>query len=157
MKVILDLQNALQNHSDDIVLPSASQVEMWIQRALLLAGYQQQTAELTVRFVDPQEMIQLNHEYRGKNKTTNVLTFPFEVPEPIESDLLGDIVICPTVIAAEALAQQKTVIHHWAHMVVHGCLHLLGFDHLDDAEAEEMEALEASILKEFAISNPYFS
>ena len=100
----------------------------------------------------------LNKEYRGKDKPTNVLSFPFDdmagLPEE-ETRLLGDLVICAPVVRKEAKKQDKRPKDHWAHMVVHGTLHLLGYDHIEEAEASEMEALEARILEQFGIKNPY--
>ena len=112
-------------------------------------------AEITIRLVDSDESQQLNNQYRGKDKPTNVLSFPFEVPTGIELDLLGDLVICAPVIAAEAIEQNKSENAHWAHMVIHGCLHLLGYDHINDQEAEEMEALEIALLAKLNIADPY--
>ncbi|OZB41718.1 MAG: rRNA maturation RNase YbeY, partial [Alishewanella sp. 34-51-39] len=101
------------------------------------------------------ESQQLNLQYRGKDKATNVLSFPFQCPPGIELPLLGDLVICAGVVRAEAAEQNKPLAAHWAHMVVHGCLHLLGFDHINDADAEQMEAEEIQILQQLGISNPY--
>ena len=111
--------------------------------------------EITVRFVNNDESQQLNNDYRGKDKPTNVLSFPFECPPEVPLDLLGDLVICVPVIAREAEEQQKPIAHHYAHMIVHGTLHLLGYDHIEDAEAEEMEGLEIAILAKLAIDDPY--
>lgn len=111
--------------------------------------------EITVRVVDEDESQQLNHEYRGKNKPTNVLSFPFEAPPGIEMNLLGDLVICAGVVEAEAQQQNKPLDHHWAHMIIHGTLHLLGYDHIEDDQAEEMEGLEISLLGKLSIDDPY--
>ena len=99
----------------------------------------------------------LNRDFRGKDKPTNVLSFPFEVPDFLidEEPTLGDIIIAMPVIEAEAVEQKKSVEHHLAHMTIHGTLHLLGFDHIIDEEAEEMEALEIEILEKLGIANPY--
>ena len=94
-------------------------------------------------------------EYRGKNYATNVLSFPSDLPEDFDPPLLGDLALCAAVINKEAQEQNKTATAHWAHMVVHGCLHLLGFDHIDDAEADEMEAREITILRQLGFNNPY--
>ena len=107
-------------------------------------------ATVTMRFVDDEESQHLNDTYRGKNKPTNVLSFPYE-----DDPLMGDIVFCPSVILKEARAQGKTVTAHMAHLVIHGMLHLLGYDHENDEDAEEMEALETDILKGLGISDPY--
>jgi probable rRNA maturation factor len=103
---------------------------------------------VTVRLVDEAESRELNHTYRGKDKPTNVLSFPFEAPPGLELPLLGDLVICRQVVEAEAVEQGKPLMAHWAHMVVHGSLHLLGYDHIEDEEAEEMEQLERDIMQE---------
>ncbi|WP_271273214.1 rRNA maturation RNase YbeY [Aliamphritea hakodatensis] len=137
---------------EDINLPDEAELTRWA--SLAIADFRD-TAELSVRIVDEAESQQLNNDYRGKDKPTNVLSFPFEVPEGIELDLLGDLVICAPVVSREADEQNKPLMHHWAHMVIHGCLHLLGFDHINDADAEEMEALEVKLLSQLDISNPY--
>lgn len=111
--------------------------------------------ELTIRVVDEIEMTNLNEQYRQKKGPTNVLAFPSDLPEELNLPLLGDIVICAPIIAKEAQEQHKEIQAHWAHMIVHGTLHLLGFDHMDDAEADEMEAEEIIILEELGFSNPY--
>ena len=144
----VDLQLACD---DDTNLPSETAFHTWAKSALPDVG----EYEVTVRIVDEAESQQLNHEYRGKDKPTNVLSFPFEVPEGIDLPLLGDLVICRQVVEHEAAAQQKPLPHHWAHMVVHGMLHLRGYDHIKEDEAEEMEALETSILASLSIPDPY--
>ncbi|MES9936542.1 MAG: rRNA maturation RNase YbeY [Sedimenticola sp.] len=126
--------------------------ERWIAAAL--AG-RRDSAELTIRIVDETESHELNLQYRGKDCPTNVLSFPFEAPEVVESDLLGDLVICAPVVAREAEEQGKTLEAHWAHMVVHGTLHLLGFDHQNEQEAEEMEGLEREIIEAMGYPDPY--
>jgi len=151
MKLHLDLQNP--NNFDDV--PSQTQFEKWVTCALQHIKCSIQEPELTIRIVDADESSQLNCAYRNKNKPTNVLSFPFEVPEQIECDLLGDLVICQPVMQKEAIAQNKLELDHWAHLVVHGTLHLLGFDHVSDSEAEEMESLEVEILEQLNIQNPY--
>lgn len=149
MSITLDLQLA----SEAPHLPSEQQFQQWLEAAILPF---QDVAEVTVRIVDEAESQQLNFEYREKDKPTNVLSFPFELPPGVEDlPLLGDLVICAQVVAAEAAEQGKELHHHWAHMVVHGCLHLLGFDHINDADAEEMEAEEILILQQLGIKNPY--
>ncbi|MCK5191212.1 MAG: rRNA maturation RNase YbeY, partial [Methylococcales bacterium] len=114
-----------------------------------------QDAEVVIRIVDEAEMIRFNEQYRGKKGPTNILSFPFESPEGFDSNLLGDLLICAPVVENESRLQNKKLEHHWAHMIVHGVLHLLGYDHIDDKEAEEMEALEIKILKTIKIKNPY--
>ena len=112
---------------------------------------------MTVRIVDEAESNELNLTYRGKDKPTNVLSFPFEAPPGLELPLLGDLVICRQVVEREAQEQGKPLMAHWAHMVVHGSLHLLGYDHIEDEEAEEMEALERDIMQELGFADPYQS
>ena len=109
--------------------------------------------------MDEEESHALNLQYRGKDKPTNVLSFPSDLPNEVLTSLkrepLGDIIICVPVVLAEATEQHKTATAHWAHLTIHGTLHLLGFDHIDDEEAEEMEALEIDALQELGINNPY--
>ncbi len=145
----LDLQIATQSAQ---ALPSQSQFEEWSQVALPQSGDEY---EITIRLVDIEESQSLNHEYRGKDKPTNVLSFPFDAPDGIEMPLLGDLVICRQVVESEALDQKKPVLNHWAHLVIHGILHLRGYDHLNDKDAEEMESIEIELLKLFSIPNPY--
>ena len=151
MTIELDLQIAVENSND---LPSEADFHQWLAAAVSLF---QPQAEVTIRLVDEEESQQLNRDYRGKDKPTNVLSFPFEAPEGIEIDLLGDLIICRQVVEAEAAEQQKPLAAHWAHMVVHGSLHLLGYDHIDDDEAEEMESLETEIMQKLGFDDPYLS
>ena len=151
MSVTLDLQ--LASASTD-GLPSEAQLQGWLDGTIL--GFQQE-AEVTVRIVDEAESNELNLTYRGKDKPTNVLSFPFEAPPGIELPLLGDLVICRQVVEREAAEQGKPLMAHWAHMVVHGSLHLLGYDHIEDDEAEEMEALERDIMQELGFADPYLN
>ncbi len=148
MKLELDLQTATEIEA----LPAAAAFEGWVQR--VLEGRRDE-AELTIRLVDEAESQQLNREYRGKDRPTNVLSFPADLPTVIESPLLGDLVICAPVVLNEAQQQGKTTEAHWAHMVVHGVLHLLGYDHQNEQEAAEMEQTEAVLLGEMGFSDPY--
>ena len=111
--------------------------------------------ELLIRFVDKNEIQQLNKTYRHQDKTTNVLSFPSDLPIEIDEDILGDVVICIDIVAEEAKMQQKTFNNHLIHMAIHGTLHLLGFDHVEETEAEKMESLEVKILEKLQINNPY--
>lgn len=147
--IILDLQIVCENHEN---LPTEAQINQWLN--VILPPFMP-NAELTIRIVDQAESQQLNHTYRQKNKPTNVLSFPFESPVEMETPLLGDLIICKQIIEQEAQEQHKSLTSHWAHMIVHGCLHLLGYDHIDDDEAEEMEGLEIEIMAELGFSNPY--
>jgi probable rRNA maturation factor len=111
--------------------------------------------EISVRLADDAEVQALNRDFRGQDKPTNVLSFPFEAPPGVEIPLLGDIIICSEVVAREAAEQDKPLQAHWAHMVIHGTLHLLGYDHIDEAEAEQMEGLEIALLGGLGFANPY--
>ena len=145
----LDLQLA----SEAPGLPDADDFRHWCALAL-----RQRTAdsELTIRLVDEAEGRELNRTWRHKDYATNVLSFPADVPDGLlDIPLLGDLVICAPVVCREAAEQGKTLPAHWAHMVIHGCLHLLGHDHVEDAEAEEMEALERKLLAELGHPDPY--
>lgn len=142
----------LQIACDAPDLPSEADVTRWVETVL---RQQKATGEVCIRIVEPEESQALNRDYRGKDKPTNVLSFPFEVPPGIPVTLLGDLVICAAVVAEEAREQHKPLQDHWAHMVVHGTLHLLGFDHINDDEAEEMEALERALLARLEIADPY--
>ena len=150
-KAIVDLQVASEHKH----CPNVSQLGEWVDTTIALAKQVAPESELTVRIVDEPESQALNNQYRHKNKPTNVLSFPFESPGEIELDLLGDLVICAAIVAEEAKAQQKKELAHWAHMVVHGTLHLHGYDHVTDKDAEVMECLEIEILQKLGFSNPY--
>lgn len=147
--VIIDLQIACQ-HTDN--LPTETQIQQWANSAI---RPQTLEPEITIRIVDEAESHDLNLTYRGKDKPTNVLSFPFECPDEVELPLLGDLVICRQVVEREATEQGKPLEAHWAHMVVHGCLHLLGYDHIEDDEAEEMESLETEIMISLGFADPY--
>ena len=149
MSIELDLQLAVENEHG---LPTEQDIQLWLDKTI---PQFQKSAELTIRIVDTEESHQLNHEYRGKDKPTNVLSFPFEAPPGIELDLLGDLIICRQVVEKEAEEQNKPLLAHWAHMVVHGSLHLLGYDHIEDDEAEEMESLETEIMQAMGFEDPY--
>ena len=149
MTHVIDLQNACDSQD----LPPVELFQQWANAAL--TAVTEQEFELTIRLVNIDESQQLNKQYRQKDKPTNVLSFPFEVPAGIELNLLGDLVICAQVVEQEAKAQNKALFDHWTHMVIHGCLHLLGYDHINDIDANEMEALEVNILAKLSISNPY--
>jgi probable rRNA maturation factor len=132
--------------------PDQEQIQQWVDAAL--DGFNQDT-EIVVRIVDEQESAELNEQYRLKPGPTNILSFPVEVPDGIELNLLGDLVVCAPVLEKEALEQHKALTDHWAHIIVHGVLHLLGYDHLDEDEAELMESKEITILNKLNIKNPY--
>ncbi|WP_407661370.1 rRNA maturation RNase YbeY [Methylomarinum vadi] len=133
-------------------LPDSDQFQQWVDAAL---GDSETDNEIVIRVVDEDESSQLNQQYRHKSGPTNILSFPFEAPPGMELELLGDLVVCAPVVAREAKRQQKKLLDHWAHIIVHGVLHLLGYDHIDDADAERMESLEINILQQLNIRNPY--
>ncbi|MBE0490117.1 MAG: rRNA maturation RNase YbeY [Halomonas sp.] len=135
-------------------LPSQAELEAWVD-AVLDRHEVADDSELTVRLVDAEESRALNRDYRGRDTPTNVLSFPFECPPGVVLPLLGDLVICHPVVGTEAVEQEKSLRDHYAHMVVHGTLHLLGHDHIEDDEAEAMEALERKILAGLGIDDPY--
>ena len=132
--------------------PSRVELRRW---ALAALASHRAEVELVIRIVDEAESQALNRSYRGKDRPTNVLSFPFEAPPGIGSRHLGDIVVCAAVVEREALEQGKPLAAHWAHMIVHGVLHLLGYDHEDDREAEVMESLEIRILAGLGLPDPY--
>ena len=145
----LDLQIAIQETDN---LPSFENFYRWVKVALPTIG---DKFDVTIRLVDEKESHALNSEYRDKDKPTNVLSFPFEAPMDLAVPLLGDLVICTQIVIEEAKEQQKPLLHHWAHLTVHGILHLGGYDHINDDEAETMEALEIQLLASLDIPNPY--
>jgi probable rRNA maturation factor len=133
--------------------------EVLSEWAILSLTPYREAAELTLRLVDESEITHLNHTYRKKNKPTNVLAFPAAYPKDIELEypLLGDIIICPNVLKDESEAQNKPLAAHWAHIVIHGVLHLLGYDHINDEDAVVMQAIEVELLAKLHIDNPYKS
>ncbi|MCK7546910.1 rRNA maturation RNase YbeY [Marinobacter koreensis] len=143
----VDFQNVYEGEN----VPDESLFQKWAESAWL----GQDPAEVTIRIVGALESQGLNHEYRGKDKPTNVLSFPFEAPAGITIPLAGDLVICAPVVEREAIEQHKASEAHWAHMVVHGMLHLQGYDHIEDQDAEVMEALEIRLMHRLGYSNPY--
>lgn len=149
MNVDVDVQSA---YSGSETVPDLSLFEQWARLALSEVN---EDCELTIRLVDEDESAELNATYRGKNKPTNVLSFPFDSPIPMTPMLVGDLVICVPVVTQEALAQHKLLNNHWAHLVIHGCLHLLGYDHIEPDDAEKMETLEVKLLNSINIANPY--
>ena len=147
-RVEVDLQNACDSES----VPDDDDLRQWAE-----AGWQGQgETEITLRVVDEAESADLNSRYRGRDYATNVLSFPFEVPDGVALDhLLGDLVICADVVQREAREQGKSLQAHWAQMVIHGMLHLQGYDHQNDQEAEIMEGLEVRLLGELGFPDPY--
>lgn len=153
MDVYVDLQIATQ---DDLSIPELSDIQKWVSLAISTSiTTQRDEAELTIRIVEIDESQQLNSDYRGKDKPTNVLSFPFQNPPGITLPLLGDLVICKAVVEKESAEQHKILQAHWAHMIIHGTLHLLGYDHIIEKEAVEMENLETEILVKLGFPAPY--
>lgn len=134
-------------------LPSDESLQLWAEAALEPAADAE--AELVIRLVDEAESGELNGLYRHKQGATNVLSFPFEAPPGVATAILGDLVICAGVVEREAEEQGKSLESHWAHMVVHGTLHLQGYDHLDEIQALNMESREIAILDGLGFPNPY--
>ncbi len=136
----------LQNVSLNDNIPTQNQFKKWAKATIRI------DTEVTIRIVDSDEARALNHEYRGKDYATNVLTFPLSE----EPHLMGDIVLCAPVVAQEALMQSKSLIAHYAHLTVHGILHLHGYDHETEAQAALMEAIETQIVTKLGYADPYF-
>ena len=148
MSVAVEIQRATALRG----LPTNREMKAWLTQALRRL---RPRASLTVRIVDAEEGGALNARWRGKQGPTNVLSFPVSGLEEVAPELLGDIVLCAPVLKAEAAAQAKTIAAHCAHLLVHGALHLLGYDHLREDEAEQMEALERALLAELKFPDPY--
>ncbi|MCB5195428.1 rRNA maturation RNase YbeY [Deefgea salmonis] len=146
----------IQNQSHASPIPRRSLLKKWVSAAL---SAQIEHAEITLRFVDTDEGQSLNRDYRQKDYATNVLTFTFddELPQVAGQPLMGDLVLCGAVIEREAQQQGKALLAHYCHMVVHGTLHLQGFDHLEEAEAEAMELLETQIVTQLGYDDPYLT
>ncbi|KTC69294.1 metal-dependent hydrolase [Legionella birminghamensis] len=150
MNYHIDLQVACEN---PLPFPEEKLIN-WAQSALLA---HKDSAELTLRFVDSDEIRTLNQNYRKKDKPTNVLAFPSVIPPHIELDFpfLGDVIICPSVLAEESREQEKSLESHWAHIIIHGVLHLLGYDHIEAEDEKRMQQEEIQLLEQFGFSNPY--
>jgi len=148
--VTVELSGQEEGGEDDGV-PLLSQLELWANEACLSDN----AAVASLKILDREDMRALNRDYSGKDAATNVLSFPMQLPEQVNIDLLGDLALCAEVINAEAEQQNKSREAHWAHMIVHGMLHLQGYDHIDEAEAVTMETLEIQILDKLGFENPY--
>ncbi len=146
-RLTLDVQIA----TDEARVPDSGSLQQWAESAWLGDG----DTEITLRVVDQTESADLNATWRGKDYPTNVLSFPFEAPPGVPIELLGDMVICAGVVEKEAREQGKSARAHWAHMVIHGMLHLQGYDHQTDGEAEAMEALETRLMQQLGFPAPY--
>ena len=150
--LVLDIQREVE---DD--LPDDKRLRIVTQETLKWADGDARGREVSLRLVGRDEMRGLNARYRGRDYATNVLSFPAEIPDSVDTTLLGDVVICAPVVACEALAQHKPAAAHWDHMLVHGLLHLLGHDHESDADAEVMENLERQVLAALGWPDPYLA
>lgn len=158
--ISIDFQVAVEDTEN---LPTLEEIQKTADAAILP---RKSEASMTVRIVEEEESHELDLEYRGKDRPTNVLSFPYEYPEDLPpeaieemgiegEDYIGDLVICKKVVEREAKEQNKPLKAHWAHMIVHGSLHLLGYDHITDEEANEMEPLETKIMLELGFEDPY--
>ena len=139
-------------------IPPAATIKAWVEAALAAAGLGERALEIAVRVVDEDTIRVLNRDYRGKDEATNVLSFPAGELHGLPaaaSRPFGDIVVCASIVDTEARAERKAVANHWAHMLVHGTLHLAGFDHVNDEDAARMESLEVRILARKGIADPY--
>lgn len=150
----MTLEVDIQIASEEDDLPDPERIRTWVGAAI---AERRRDTELTIRIVDEAESADLNGRYRGRSGATNVLSFPFDCPPGTSLPLLGDIVVCAPVVRREADEQSKSLSSHWAHLVVHGALHLLGYSHEDDEGAQEMESMEARILADLGFDNPYES
>jgi len=150
-RVELDLQCAEKSEEP----PPREDFQQWVDLALI----KDRPSQVSIRIVGEAESQSLNNQYRNKDKPTNVLSFPMELPEDVSEELdllmLGDLVICSPVVEDEARQQGKASKSHWAHMVIHGMLHLQGYDHISESDAEEMESIEIKLLQKININNPY--
>lgn len=150
MSIVVHIQHAVPKRG----IPLKADFQRWVEAAL---SSQLRNAEVVIRIVGEHEMVELNRQYRCKEGTTNILSFPFEALVPLKIPFLGDVAICAPVVMREAVEQDKDEKAHWAHLVIHGVLHLLGFDHQQETEAQQMEALEITTLKSLGYPHPYES
>lgn len=151
MPVSIEMSVSENLDSEEEDIPDAALVQQWAEKACL----SDDQLVTSVQIVSSDEMRELNNTWRGRNKPTNVLSFPMQLPDEVDLKILGDLALCAAVINSEARQQHKSAQAHWAHMVVHGMLHLQGYDHIDEAQADDMEALEISILNQLGFDNPY--
>jgi len=153
MSKTIDLEDiVLINNDTGLDIPIISEFNEWVGAVINFHG---KKFQVSIEIVDKNTSQELNNTYRNKNKPTNVLSFPLELPDIVEEILIGDLAICAEVVLDEAEQQIKNPTDHWAHLTIHGCLHLLGYDHVDDEEAEQMEAIEIQLLEKLGIENPY--
>lgn len=146
------MKPVLLNNATKYNCPSIEQFNTWVNSVIDEHG---RFFQVSIEIVDKTMSQELNKTYRNKDKPTNVLSFPLELPEFVKEDLIGDLAICSEVVEQEAIEQNKVAINHWAHMTIHGTLHLLGYDHIQDEDAEMMETLEIKLLNKLEISSPY--
>lgn len=151
----MELELEVQRITENTDTPTDAELQHWVSTALTALVQNSNPQELLIRIVDETESAELNATYRHKAGPTNVLSFPFVAPPPIKSNLLGDLVICAPLVVRGAIEQNKIVTAHWAHLVIHGILHLLGHDHKTEAEAGVMENLERQILATLGYPDPY--
>ena len=143
----------LQRVSENASIPPEKQFIAWLR--IISQHIEIKEKNITIRLVDEAESQAFNKQYRGKERPTNVLSFPSQLPADLDAEYLGDIVICAPVVEREAREQNKTNLAHWAHMLVHGILHLQGYDHILDSQAREMERLEKEIIVDMGYTDPY--
>ena len=151
-RLILNEELVLLHNATNFSIPTCQQFESWIA---LVCQQLNQSFQISIEIVDCETSQYLNKTYRGKDKATNVLSFPLELPEVVDEKLLGDLAICAEIVESEALQQNKTSIDHWTHLTIHGVLHLLGYNHINNNDAEIMENLEIKLLAQLGIDNPY--
>ena len=144
--ISVEVQRAFESSA----IPSNEQFQAW---AAVVATKSDQV--ISIRIVDEDEITKLNEKYRKKSATTNVLAFPAEIPAGVDLPFIGDIVMCAPIVAKQAAEQGKSPASHWAHMTLHGILHLQGYDHIDAADAEIMESLEVQLMHKLGFANPY--
>jgi probable rRNA maturation factor len=150
----MNIDITLQNVSKTKSIPSKRLFQAWANKAY---GKRKKKYEIVIRIVDAKEINELNKKFRKKNKPTNIISFNFYPPAGVKTNLLGDLVICAPIMRKEAKSQNKTFISHWAHITIHGVLHLLGLDHMNKKEAQKMEKLEIKLLGELGFANPYIT
>ena len=151
MPVTIEMSVSENLDAEEGDVPDAALVQQWADKACLCDDQ----VITSVQIVSQDEMRELNNTWRAENRPTNVLSFPMQSPDEVDLKILGDLALCADVINTEARQQHKTAQAHWAHMVVHGMLHLQGYDHIDEQQADEMEALEIRILNQLGFDNPY--
>lgn len=142
----------LQQVSKTKPIPSKNQFTSWVEQVLPMS---KKNHEVVIRIVDLQEITELNNKYRKKNKPTNIISFQADLPPGITVNLLGDLVICAPLVIQEAKLQRQPLIAHWAHLTIHGILHLLGHNHQKEKAAKKMESLEVKHLRKLGFANPY--